>query len=167
MKVIAAGLLSACGCMAAIGNFEVLGTTATQALISYTAPDGNACTIQLSQSATLSPPALDVDPGTFANSNSDLSRPSTVTARLSRIVTLGQRTAQYATAGAYAGVRHFSRALQTFTPYYGQITCPSTGDTLPFNFTTDNIRLGQTYGIRGFPIRRIPATSLGRSTLQE
>ncbi len=146
MKVIAAGLLSACGCMAAIGNFEVLGTTATQALISYTAPDGNACTIQLSQSATLSPPALDVDPGTFANSNSDLSRPSTVTAGLSRIVTLGQRTAQYATAGAYAGVRHFSRALQTFTPYYGQITCPSTGDTLPFNFTTDNIRLGQTYG---------------------
>ena len=62
MKVIAAGLLSACGCMAAIGNFEVLGTTATQALISYTAPDGNACTIQLSQSATLSPPALEAQP---------------------------------------------------------------------------------------------------------
>ena len=90
----------------------MLGTTATQALIAYTAPDGNACTIQVSQSAGLTPLALDVDPGTFANSNSDLSRPSTVTSGLARTVVLGQRTAQYATAGTHAGVRHYSRALR-------------------------------------------------------
>jgi hypothetical protein len=146
MKTPALLVASACTCLAAIGNFRVLGTTATQALIAYTAPDGNACTIQLSQSAGLTPPALDVDPGTFANSNSDLSRPSTLTDGLSRTVTLGQRTAQYATAGTYSGVRHFSRALQALTPYFGQITCPSTGDNLTFNFTTTNIPLGQTYG---------------------
>ena len=146
MKPAALLPASAGACLAAIGNFRVLGTTATQALIAYTAPDGNACTIQLSQSAGFTPLALDVDPGTFANSNSDLSRPSTVSAGLSRTVVLGQRTAQLATAGTHAGVRHFSRSLQAYTPYFGQITCPSTGDTAAFTFTTGNIPLGQTYG---------------------
>jgi len=146
MKSVALSIVWACSCTAAIGNFRVLGTTATQALIAYTAPDGNACTIQVSQSAGLTPPALDVDPGTFANSNSDLSRPSTVTSGLSRMVVLGQRTAQYATAGTYSGVRHYSRALEAYKPYYGKITCPSTGDTQTFTFTTGNIPLGQTYG---------------------
>jgi hypothetical protein len=146
MKTAAMLLAFAIPGAAAIGNFRVLGTTATQALIAYTAPDGNACTIQLSQNAGLTPLALDVDPGTFANSNADLSRPSTVTAGLSRTIVLGRRTAQLATAGTHAGVRHFSRALQAYTPYFGQITCPSTGDTLTFTFTTGNIPLGQTYG---------------------
>jgi len=146
MKPIALLIISAYSCLAAIGNFSVLGTTATQALIAYTAPDGNACTIQVSTSAALTPLALDVDPGTFANSNSDLSRPSTATSGLSRRVVIGQRTAQYATAGTYAGVRHFSRSLQANTPYFGMITCPSTGDTLAFAFTTTNIPLGQVYG---------------------
>ena len=118
MKTAALLVAGACTCMAAIGNFRVLGTTATQALIAYNAPDGNACTIQLSQSNSYSPAALDVDPGTFANSNSDLSRPSTVAAGLSRTLTLGQRTAQLATAGAHAGVRHYSRALQALTPVF-------------------------------------------------
>src|SRR5271157_5152955 len=115
MKPIALLIISAYSCLAAIANFRVLGTTATQALIAYTAPDGNACTIQVSQNAGLTPPALDVDPGTFANSNSDLSRPSTVTSGLSRQVVIGQRTAQHATAGTYSGVRHFSRSLAPLT----------------------------------------------------
>jgi len=146
MKIVALSILSTCACLAAIGNLRVLGTTATQALIAYTAPDGNACTIQASQSSTLTPLALDVDPGTFLNSNLDLSRPSTVTAGLSRTVVLGQRAAQYATAGTYSGVRHYSRALQAYTPYFITITCPSTGDTATLPFTTNNIPLGQTYG---------------------
>ena len=146
MKTIALSIFSACTCLAAIGNLRVLGTTSTQALLAYDAPDANACTIQLSQSAGLTPLALDVDPGTFANSNLDLSRAGTVTAGLSRTIVLGQRTAQFATAGAYSGIRHYSRALQALTPYFGQITCPSTGDTAAFSFTTGNIPLGQTYG---------------------
>ena len=146
MKTIALSIISAGACLAAIGNLRVLGTTATQALIAYTAPDANACTIQLSQSAGLTPLALDVDPGTFANSNFDLSRAGTVTAGLSRTIVLGQRTAQFATAGPYSGVRHFSRSLEAYTPYFGQITCPSTGDNVTFSFTTGNIPLGQTYG---------------------
>ena len=111
MKAAALLAASACSCLAAIGNFHVLGTTATQALIGYTAPDGNACTVQVSQSASLTPLALDVDPGTFANANSDLSRPSTVSSGLSRTVVLGQRTAQYATAGTLLGrTPFFARA---------------------------------------------------------
>jgi hypothetical protein len=141
--------------LAAISNFRVLGTTATQALIAYTAPDANACTIQLSQSAGLTPLALDVDPGTFANSNLDLSRPSTVFVGLSRTALLGQRTAQLASAGAHAPTgapgadnyvpgRHFSRALEANTTYYGAVTC----DSIPYTFqlTTSNIPLGGTYG---------------------
>jgi hypothetical protein len=146
MKAAALLVATACECAAAIGNFRVLGSTSTQALIAYTAPDGNACTIQVSQSAGLTPVALDVDPNTFANSNSDLARPSTVTSGLSRTVTIGQRTAQYATAGTYSGVRHFSRSLQAYTPYFGEVTCPSTGDTASFTFATGNIPLGGTYG---------------------
>ncbi|HTQ57259.1 MAG TPA: hypothetical protein VMI94_22470 [Bryobacteraceae bacterium] len=145
MKLLAFLLAAAGSCLATIGNFRVLGTTATQALIAYSAPDGGACTIQVSPNPGLTPPALDVDPGTFLNSSLDLSRASTVASGRSRMVLIGQRTAQYATAGAYAGVRHFSRALQAYTPYFGQITCPSTGDTLPFTFTTGNIPLGSTY----------------------
>ena len=146
MKPLALSIIGAYSCLAAIGNFSVVGTTATQALIAYTAPDGNACTIQVSQSVGLTPLALDVDPGTFANSNVDLSRPSTVASGLSRRVVIGQRTTQYATAGTYSGVRHFSRSLQAYTPYFGKITCPSTGDTLAFAFSTTNIPLGQVYG---------------------
>lgn len=145
MKALPVLLVAAWQCSAAITNFRVLGTTATQALIAYTAPDGNACTVQVSQNSSLTPLALDVDPGTFTNANLDLSRPSTVVSGLSRTVVIGQRTAQYATAGSYSGVWHFSRALQAYTPYFGEITCPSTGATLSFTFTTGNIPLGSTY----------------------
>lgn len=146
MKVVALFAASACSCLAAIGNLRVLGTTATQALIAYTAPDANACTIQVSESPGLTPLVLDMDPAIFANSNIDLSRPSTVTSGRSREVVIGQRTAQHATAGTYSGVRHFSRALQAYTPHYGAITCPSTGETATFKFTTGNIPIGGTYG---------------------
>src|SRR5579862_6641718 len=146
MKTLLIFGLAAGPILGAITNFRVLGTTATQALVAYTAPDANACTIQASQNSSLTPPALDVDPGTFAGSNSDLSRGSTLATGRSRILVLGQRTAQYATGGAYAGVRHFSRALQAYSFYHGLLTCPSPGDTQAFTFATTNIPLGGTYG---------------------
>jgi hypothetical protein len=157
MKTLIAFCLGVWPCLSAINNFAVLGTTATQAIIGYDAPNASPCTVQVSQSSSLTPAAFDVDPNTFANSNSDLSRPSTIVNGSRRTLVIGQRTAQLATAGAYAVAgtpgavgyfpgRHFSRALQAFTPYYGLITCSSTGDTQPFTFTTTNIPLGMTYG---------------------
>jgi len=141
-------LAPAAACLGAITNVRLVGTSATQVVIAYTAPDGNACTLQVSQSPTLTPLVPDVDPTIFAGANADLSRPSTVSDGLTRTVVIGQRTAQMATAGPYAGVRHYSRALQAMTQHYGLITCPSTGDTasFPVGFATTNIPAGQTYG---------------------
>ena len=148
-------LLFAGLCRAAITNVRVLGTTATQAVVAYNASSGSACTLQVSQNPGLTPLVYDVDPNTFANSNSDLSRASTVTSSLTRFVVIGKRDAELATAGLFAPVgspgavnyfpgRHFSRALQALTTHYGQITCGA--DTATFQFTTTNIPLGQAYG---------------------
>lgn len=131
-------------CYGAITNQRVLGTTATQAVLAYTAPDTNACTMQVSQNPTYTPLVLDVDPNTFANSNSDLSRSSTIAAGRSRVLVIGQRTAQYATAGPYSGIRHYSRALEAYSLYYYQITCGS--DTVSGTFNTTNIPMGNSYG---------------------
>ncbi len=145
------------------GTGAAVCTTATQAIVMYTVPPGEpACTIQVwpesgnpsrGSSAPIpgqpsQPLALDFDPTVFANANLDLSRPTTLTYNqgLARIVTIGQRTAQLATAGQYAGLRHFSRALQANTQYYGEITCPNTGASTTFTFATTNIPAGNTYG---------------------
>jgi len=123
---------------------SVAGVSAQQALITYTAPSSSPCTIKTSTNSSLTPAVLDVDPNTFANANSDLSRASTVRNGLERAVVIGQRTAQYASAGTYSGVRHFSRSLAPLTTYYGNVTCDSS--TANFSFTTTNIPLGQIYG---------------------
>jgi len=41
MKTAALLAASACSCLAAIGNFRMLGTTTTHALLAYPAPDGS------------------------------------------------------------------------------------------------------------------------------
>jgi len=146
LKAAALLVLLAGGCLGAITNVNVTGTTATQAIVTYTAPDANACTIQVSQSSSLTPLVPDVDPTIFSGANNDLSRASTVTNGLSRTVVIGQRTAQLATAAGANTARHYSRALQAGTPQFGLITCPSTGDTAPFSFVTTNILLGSSYG---------------------
>lgn len=146
MKIPALLLAAAAACLGAIQDVRVLGTTATQAVLAYTPPDGNACILQVSQNQGLAPLIPDVDPNIFAGANVDLSRPGTVTAGAGRLVVIGQRTAQFATAGPYTGLRHFSRAAQAATTHYGLITCPSTGDTATFTFATTNIPIGSTYG---------------------
>jgi hypothetical protein len=137
---------SACSCMAAIGNFRVLGTTATQALIAYTAPDGNACTIQLKPERLV----YAAGPGRGSGYVRQFQfRSDPAQHGYERPCPHGSARPAHgavATAGTHAGVRHFSRALQAYTPYFGQITCPSTGDTADFTFTTGNIPLGIAYG---------------------
>jgi hypothetical protein len=58
-------------------NVAVVGTTNTQAVLTYTAPDSNPCQLQVSESSGLSPVVHDVDTALFSGSNSD-SRSATV-----------------------------------------------------------------------------------------
>jgi hypothetical protein len=102
--VSASGLLPA-----AVTNVRVIGTTATQALIGYTAPDAAACSIAVSQTADgsgnpLPPLAHDVDPAIFANSNL-ASRLGSIPVGQSRVVAIGKRDAETGGDG-----RYYSRA---------------------------------------------------------
>lgn len=138
LLVIPAGL-----CLGAIGDVRVTGVTATQAILSYTAPDQNPCTIQVSENALLAPLVHDLDPAIFTGADQD-NRAGNVFNGTTRIAVIGKRSAEWATAGTYAGIRHFSRALQALTAHYGRILCGS--DTVTFAFNTTNIPLGNTYG---------------------
>lgn len=130
-------------CFAAIGDVRTIGATATQAIIGYTAPDQNPCTVQVSENGSLAPLVHDVDPAIFTGADQD-NRPGNISSGPARVAVIGKRSSELATAGPYAGVRHFSRALQAYTPHYGRIQCGSESAT--FNFTTTNIPLGNTYG---------------------
>ncbi len=137
-------LLLAVGCsFAAVTNVRVLGTTATQAAVAYTAPDGSACSLAVSQAADVNgnplPPLVhDVDTSLFPGADQD-SRAGSVALGRSRLFVIGKRAAEKGPDG-----RYYSRALETNSPHYGKITCG--GDTALFTFQTANIPLGIGYG---------------------
>src|SRR5437868_15311768 len=56
---------------AAITNVQVLGTTNTQAVISYTAPDSAVCSLEVSKSASYAPLVHDVNPALFPGGQLD------------------------------------------------------------------------------------------------
>ncbi len=130
-------LLWSVGAQAAITNVRVLGTTPTQAVIAYDAPDTPACTIEVSESATYTPLVHDVDPALFAGANSD-SRTGSLSGGRSRVFVVGRRTAEYGPDNKY-----YSRALQAYTTHYYRITCGS--DTATGTFSTANL-MPTSYG---------------------
>lgn len=139
MRTLSLLALLAAGPLAA--QIAIQGTTATQAVISYTAPDSRACRIDVSDTPRYSPPVNDVNPALFPQSNQDLERPSTVTAGngRSRIAVIGSRIAETAPANG----RRFSRALQAYTRHYVRVTCGQA--VWESTFDTTNIPLGLTY----------------------
>ena len=56
---------------AGLTSLNVVGVTATQAIISYSAPDASACNIEVSESQTYSPVVHDVDPALFTGADRD------------------------------------------------------------------------------------------------
>jgi hypothetical protein len=138
------------------GQVQVLGVTSPQAILEYTAPDNNPCTVEASESSSYTPLVNDVNPALFPGSNSD-SRAGSITAGADRVFVLGRRAVDTA-----ADNKNYSRALQANMQHYVRVTCGST--VLTGTFTTANIPLGNTYS--DVPLTTIPTISSSDRTQQ-
>src|ERR1035441_8407193 len=83
-------VLTASVAYGAVGNLQVRGVTSTQAILAYTAPDTNACSVEVSQSQSYLPLVHDVDPALFAGSNLD-NRPEATGSGVRRVFVAGER----------------------------------------------------------------------------
>jgi len=106
-------------------NIQV-SATATQAILSYTAPSSSACTVEVSEASGLSPVVNDVNASLFASSNADSTALGAGVAGRRQFV-VGKRVAQMSSG------RMYSRALRADTLHYGRITC---GSAATFSFQT-------------------------------
>jgi hypothetical protein len=116
---------------------QVTGTSATQAVLHYQAPDGNPCQVQISPNASMTPLAEDVDPQLFIAANQDI-RAGSAFNSTDRVFVAGKRRSDVALDG-----RRHSRALQAFTPYYVSVVCNGIAATT--QFATVNPPLGNNY----------------------
>src|ERR1039458_5430529 len=123
--------------MAQPSSVTEVGTTATQAVLTYTAPISAPCTLEARESASFASLVNDINGVLYANANLD-SRVGNITNGTFRIATVGTRTSQAADDGNI-----YSRALQAGTIHYYRITC--NGQAVQGSFTTANIPLGMTY----------------------
>ncbi len=124
---------------------KTVGTTPTQAILSYTAPDTNACTVAVSDSSvtnTFTGAYLglihDVDPVLFPGSNQDTRPTSSVNGTL-RTIVIGSRSVGDAVDG-----KTYSRALQANTPHFYTISCGNGRFVSTGSFTTQNIPVGNS-----------------------
>lgn len=136
---------------AAVTNVRVLGVSNTQAHIRYTAPDANACTIEVSEESDYDPLVNDVNGTHYSGASLDSREPSLQRGR-ERTVIIGKRTIERAASGVA-----YSRALQTATLHHYRITCG--GDTATGTFVTQPPPLGDTHGDPPIPDPDYPGRS--------
>ncbi len=118
-------------------TLAVSQTTDTQAILTYTAPSASACSVQVSQSSSLSPLVHDVDPVLFPGADLD-SRSGSAANGLQRTFVIGNRRSDLGTDNNL-----YSRALQANTLHYYRVTCGSS--TASGQFSTANRPLGNDY----------------------
>jgi hypothetical protein len=139
MKIVFALFLPAIA-LAGISNVRMAGTTSTQAVIAYTAPDNNACTLAVSTSPSYTPSVPDLDPTLFSGASVD-SRTGNLSIGRARFFVVGKRSVEKNLKGTNS-----SRALESAVTHYFQISCPADGSTAGGSFTTATIPSGISYG---------------------
>src|SRR5690348_9797498 len=80
-------------------NVSVTRTTHQQIVLSYNAPAGDDCSIELSESPTYAPVVPDVDSTLYTGSSFDFCRASTYIGGTRRMVVLGARVVDKANDG--------------------------------------------------------------------
>lgn len=115
----------------------IIGVTNTQAIIQYTAPDTNPCTVTAAPVNTaLLPEVYDLDSALFTNADQD-NKTGDIASGLQRTVVIGHRTSGIALDGT-----SYSLALAVVSAYTGGVSCDSGSFTGTFSFVTDNLRIG-------------------------
>ncbi len=123
-------------------NVQVRGTTPTQAIVQYTAPDTAACTVLVSELPALTPVVNDTNTSLFAGITADTYQYDLSANGLAnenravsgtgvagvRVITIGQRVTKA------NGKFLYSLALRADADHYGSITC--TGGAVSFSFRT-------------------------------
>lgn len=137
---------------AQVSDLRVTGVTATQAVISYTAPNESACTVEVSEQENYASLVHDVNPTLYPGSSSD-SRAEAVRNGRERIFVAGERRFDEASDG-----ERYSRALQADTQHYVRVTCGSEQATT--TFTTSTVMLGNTRIELPYEVR--PASTTGQ-----
>ena len=99
-------LVFAVALQAAVSNVRVGGVTPTQAVLVWVGPSATACTLEVSESATYSPFAHDVNTALFAGSSAD-SRAGNVTSGRERTFVVGKRG-----CGNERRLRHYNASGQ-------------------------------------------------------
>ena len=98
-------------------DLQVSGATATQAVVTYSAPTEKGCGVALSESATFTPVVNDVNGTLFTWADTDIGAVTGSLTAGTRVLVLGKRAAQF------SGNTSYSRALRADTTHYLRITC--------------------------------------------
>lgn len=134
-------IVAASSCFGAVTNLQVMGSTSTHIVISYTAPTTAPCTVEASRESDYTPLVEDVDTALYTGSNAD-TRVGSVSNGRHRIFVIG-RQGPSAIEAAADGHRR-SRALWADTQHYIRVTCG--GDQATTVGRTGNIPVGETRG---------------------